>query len=163
MAAFVVVVVVRAFLAFLPLRFWERVTERLRHRRSVGTAAGSALDVARAVRRVSRVVPGATCLTQALAARLLLSRYGYPAHLQIGVVRTPEGELRAHAWLESEGRVVLGAAELEGYTPLNDASPSPTGIGDERPSRAPGGHGETLWSRRRSSVSFSRNAARSSN
>lgn len=73
-----------------------------------------------AVTVVSRYVPGATCLTQALAGRVLLAQWGYPAHLQIGVVKGPGGNLEAHAWLESQGRTVIGDwGDLARYAPLS--------------------------------------------
>lgn len=63
--------------------------------------------IVRAVRIVSRFVPGATCLTQALAARKLLEREGRIASLKIGVAK--DGTLfLAHAWLELDGRIILG-------------------------------------------------------
>ncbi|MFQ5849215.1 MAG: lasso peptide biosynthesis B2 protein, partial [Candidatus Binatia bacterium] len=58
------------------------------------------------------------CLTQALAVQVLLKRRGYPAHLRIGVARTGTGQLRAHAWVESQDRVVLGGGEISRYTAL---------------------------------------------
>lgn len=64
-------------------------------------------DIVRAVRLCKRFVPYATCLTQALAARRLLSRYGYDAILKIGVAKS-ESKLEAHAWIEVDGKVVLG-------------------------------------------------------
>lgn len=82
----------------------------------------TAQDVAWAVHRVSRAVPGATCLTQALAAQLLLSRRGYPSRLRIGVAHAPGDGLRAHAWLESDGLVVLGGSGFEAFTPLSAAT-----------------------------------------
>ncbi len=50
------------------------------------------------------------CLTQALAARWLLSRDGYQADLRIGA-RREEGAFMAHAWLERGGVVILGGAD----------------------------------------------------
>lgn len=50
------------------------------------------------------------CLSQALAARWLLSRDGYQAELKIGA-RMEEGELAAHAWLERGGDVILGGSD----------------------------------------------------
>ncbi|TCJ15480.1 lasso peptide biosynthesis B2 protein [Rubrobacter taiwanensis] len=64
------------------------------------------------------ISPANTCLTQALATQVLLARRGYPALLHIGVVRGEGGRLEAHAWVESEGSVVIGGFELERYTPL---------------------------------------------
>jgi transglutaminase superfamily protein len=118
-AALSAVVLVRVCVPFLPLRTWERAAaRRLQNRGRSGASATVAHDVAWAVRCVSRAVPGATCLTQALAAQLLLSRRGVESRLRIGVARTPAGRLRAHAWLESDGVVVLGGAGMETYTPL---------------------------------------------
>jgi hypothetical protein len=71
-----------------------------------------------AVRRASRVVPGATCLAQALALRRLLFRYGHASTVHIGVT-TADGLFSAHAWVESEGMALLcAAAERERYAPL---------------------------------------------
>ena len=61
-----------------------------------------------AVTATSRFVPRATCLTKALATQFLLSRRGQEAHLRIGVAKTDEGRLEAHAWVESQGRIVPG-------------------------------------------------------
>lgn len=69
--------------------------------------------IGRIVTVASRYVPRATCLTQALATEVLLGRYGYPATLRIGVARSRAGELQAHAWVESEGAVVIGGSEIE--------------------------------------------------
>lgn len=118
--ALAAVAFVRLCVRFLPLRIWERATaRRLRSGPSPSeNAPATAQDIAWAVRHVSRVVPGATCLTQALAAQLLLSRRGYASRLRIGVARAPGDGLRAHAWLESGGLVVIGGSYLEAYTPL---------------------------------------------
>jgi hypothetical protein len=81
--------------------------------------SASAEKVAWAVETASRIIPGEkTCLTQALAAQVLLTRRGYPALLHIGIVKNEEGEFQAHAWVECEGKVVIGGHELERYTPL---------------------------------------------
>lgn len=76
-------------------------------------------DVIWAVEVASRHMPAVgTCLTRALAVQVLLTRRGYPALLHIGVVRGEEGHLQAHAWIESQERVVIGGSGLECYTPL---------------------------------------------
>lgn len=78
---------------------------------------------ARAVARVARWVPGATCLVRAAAlARWLRSRAA-PAVLRIGVRREAE-TLRAHAWVELDG-VALGedAATLRGFALLQAPPP----------------------------------------
>lgn len=61
-----------------------------------------------AVKLASQYIPAATCLTQAFASEALLTRNGYPAVLRIGVVKTDEGQLEAHAWVECNGAVVIG-------------------------------------------------------
>ena len=62
-----------------------------------------------AVGRASRCVPGARhCLTQALAAQFLLARQGRSTQLRIGVAKDEAGQLRAHAWLESDGVAIFG-------------------------------------------------------
>jgi Transglutaminase-like superfamily len=73
-----------------------------------------------AVTLVSRYLPAPTsCLTRALAAQALLSRRGYQSHLRIGVAKGEDGQLEAHAWVESKGRVVIGGLkELSRYIPL---------------------------------------------
>jgi Transglutaminase-like superfamily len=72
-----------------------------------------------AVIAASRYVLGdRPCLTQALAAQMLLKRRGYPASLRIGVAKKERGELQAHAWVESEDIVVIGGGDLSRYTPL---------------------------------------------
>lgn len=86
----------------------------------LGNASDPSLPdrAARAVRRVSRVVPGATCLTQALAAQVLLERHGFPTCLYIGVARDSRETMRAHAWLEAQGMTVIGGALSGQWTPL---------------------------------------------
>src|SRR3569623_1373397 len=67
----------------------------------------------RAVRAASRVVPFASCLTQAQAAQIVLARRGLVSILCLGVRETPAGEIAAHAWLISEGGLVLGGHTRE--------------------------------------------------
>lgn len=67
--------------------------------------------IAWAVRASSRIIPQATCLTQALAAQFLLTRQGHPADLRIGVAKNSAGQLEAHAWVESDGQIVIGGVE----------------------------------------------------
>ena len=71
-----------------------------------------------AVRRASRVVPGATCLTQALSVQLCLSLCGIRSGVHIGVGKSDDGRLHSHAWVEHEGRIVSGQLESPAYTPV---------------------------------------------
>jgi hypothetical protein len=82
-----------------------------------------------AIRAVSRYVPAATCLAQALALRHLLAHHGRVSVLNLGVKNPPSGRLQAHAWLEADGRVILGdpgSGEYERLHPAFSAStPAP--------------------------------------
>ena len=61
-----------------------------------------------ALTRASRWIPGATCLTQALAGQWLLDRMGFGSVVVIGV-RPEDGQrLAAHAWLKSGDRFIVG-------------------------------------------------------
>ncbi len=63
---------------------------------------------------------GTTCLATAIVAQAMLQRHGHDARLRLGVRRSSTGAFAAHAWLEREGRVVVGGApaEIATYTPL---------------------------------------------
>ncbi|MGH9900718.1 MAG: lasso peptide biosynthesis B2 protein, partial [Pyrinomonadaceae bacterium] len=72
-----------------------------------------------AVNTSARYVPGATCLPRALATKVLLARSGHRASLCFGVAKDAGGRLEAHAWVESQGRIVVGALkDLSRYTRL---------------------------------------------
>jgi hypothetical protein len=76
---------------------------------------------------LSRRLPGMTCLVQSLAAHALLRRAGCHAQLRIGV-QAPAGRatkpLEAHAWVECEGRVVVGDVPgLAEYAVLRPSAP----------------------------------------
>jgi hypothetical protein len=72
-----------------------------------------------AVRTAGRAFPAiSTCLTNALAAHVLLARRGYLSNLRIGVTRDEKGEFTAHAWLEQEGSILIGGDSSGGFTPM---------------------------------------------
>jgi hypothetical protein len=72
-----------------------------------------------AVQTASRFLPKATTLTEALAGKVLLARYGYDSKLHVGVLKAGEA-LEGHAWLTQGGDVVLGELEdLTLYRPLS--------------------------------------------
>jgi hypothetical protein len=51
---------------------------------------------------------GAKCLARALTCRVFMSRYNYTSQLYIGVAKGEDEGLKAHAWIESQGQVVVG-------------------------------------------------------
>jgi hypothetical protein len=76
-------------------------------------------EVTWAVETAGRCLPGAvTCLTLALTAQVLLVRRGYGAVIHIGIAKEGGERFQAHAWVESEGKVVIGDYEIDRYTPL---------------------------------------------
>lgn len=71
------------------------------------------------IQTASRFLPKATTLTEALAGKVLLARYGYDSKLHVGVIKVGE-TLQGHAWLTQGGDVVLGELEdLNLFRPLS--------------------------------------------
>jgi len=59
-----------------------------------------------------RLLPNRPCLTQALVLQYLLLRRGEDsAQLHIGVTKGEDEHLQAHAWVERDGRVLIGGAD----------------------------------------------------
>ncbi|HEY3131846.1 MAG TPA: lasso peptide biosynthesis B2 protein [Acidobacteriota bacterium] len=63
-----------------------------------------------------------TCLIRALAAHALLNQRGYRTQLFIGVTKDGIGHLQAHAWVENNGKIVIGESGVERFTPLQYAN-----------------------------------------
>ena len=75
-----------------------------------------------AFKRASTFVPKATCLTQALAAHHLLTRYAHRTDLNIGVAKDGDN-LAAHAWLSQGQHVIIGEIDnLSRYHVLQPSS-----------------------------------------
>jgi hypothetical protein len=116
------VLLIRLGLVILPFSVLLRLLGLLRSTliKSGKPDRTSLRKIAWAVSAVSRRVPDATCLTQALATQVLLGRQGYVSALRIGVAKDPKGRLEAHAWVESSGTVVIGQApDLSKYRLLS--------------------------------------------
>lgn len=75
--------------------------------------------VAWGVAAAARFVPGASCLTQALAGQYLLARQGSASKIRIGIEKDTGAELKAHAWLISGDHIVLGGS-IGGFAHLVD-------------------------------------------
>ncbi len=74
-----------------------------------------------AIQFSSFFVPRATSLSQGLAAKVMLSRFGYDSKLHLGVAKEDE-HFEAHAWLTHHGQVILGDVEdLSRYRPMSSA------------------------------------------
>ena len=69
-------------------------------------------------REVARLVHGAAarlrvgCLPRSLVLLRFLDCYGERVHLRFGVLKTPEGSLEAHAWIELDGAALCESANL---------------------------------------------------
>jgi hypothetical protein len=77
--------------------------------------------VAWAVAVAARYIPGSKCLVQAIAGRALLANYGVPSEIHIGVAKDSRNWLSAHAWVEVEGKALIGGDVAE-YAPLIGSS-----------------------------------------
>lgn len=87
-------------------------------------------DVTWAVGATGRRLAGTTCLAEALVAHAMLRRRGHRPLLRIGVrqgdlsavarrAKADRSILEAHAWVECDGRVVMGEVpQIEGYAIL---------------------------------------------
>jgi hypothetical protein len=114
---------VRAALAVFPFRRVLAAADRLASRGPRGVGDPIEKDrIMRSVETAARhLLPAGPCLSQAIVADVLLRRRGFPSDLHIGVARGPDGEMRAHAWVESNGEVVIGGSESPvDYTALPD-------------------------------------------
>lgn len=120
-AALPIIVAARVGLSLFPLR---RATRLMLHLAEAIAAPQAHTDYAeRAARAVScagRLVPGADSLTLALATLTLLRRRGLTGRLRRGVRRDSAGVLHTHAWVEHNGRLIVGGPRelVAAYTPL---------------------------------------------
>lgn len=84
----------------------------------VTTQALPANRIASLLRSAVRLVPGSTCLPQALVGTRLLACHGYKPEFRIGALREA-GRLDAHAWVELDGIPLIGDSDRLGdYVPL---------------------------------------------
>ena len=124
---FPVVVGVRAALWVLPYRRIDALTRPAVA--PVRRGVAYAQSVAWAAERIGEALLGdKPCLTQALAARWLLARAGYDSEVRIGGRRQDDGAFEAHAWLVSNGQVVVGGRQAVSFvemSPLIPGAPVP--------------------------------------
>jgi hypothetical protein len=107
-----VVAVVRLLLVSRP---WSSALRSIRRFSSSlgafpGTCDVSVERLAWAVRTASRVIPGATCLTQAIALQTMLTTTGRSGRVQLGVTKGSGRRLQGHAWVEHEGQTLLSTS-----------------------------------------------------
>ncbi len=108
--ALVFVAVIRMSLWILPFRWVRTVVSRgERPENDAERLDRAAIDkILHSVAAGSRYVPSATCLTQALATQALLRLKGQGSRVRIGVDKDENDGLMAHAWVEVNGRIIIG-------------------------------------------------------
>lgn len=99
-------ITVRTALHLFPferVRIWAATTRE-------SSRAMSSRQLSWGIATAAKIVPGATCLTQALALQKLLARSDRASCLHVGVSRR-NGEFSAHAWLVEDGEILIGESE----------------------------------------------------
>ena len=116
--ALFMVVACRLALLLAPASHLRRLAARPEGK-SAALAQFSPSRLVWAVQVASRRLPGATCLTQALALQRLLAKAGHDAEIRIGVAKSEGGGLDSHAWVVCHGRVLVGDdGDLGRYEPI---------------------------------------------
>jgi Transglutaminase-like superfamily len=115
--AFALVAAIRLLLWTVPFRF----ARQLGSTRAAVSPSLATIPLKRlswAVQAAARRIPGASCLTQALALRQLMARAGHAANLRIGVAKDVNG-FSSHAWIEHKGEILIGDnGDLDRYSPI---------------------------------------------
>ena len=120
------IAVIRTGLAVLPFRYMLRAVRRAARPRTGlpwRPDRPSQFDKGLAVWAVEaagrRLLTRNPCLPQALAVLILFRRAGEDAELHMGVTRDEDAPFKAHAWIESDGVVVIGGdVPVESYARL---------------------------------------------
>jgi hypothetical protein len=100
---------VKCGLRLLPFRTMLRLSKRAPI--NPGPTSFPLNQLLGAIDTAGRNVPRATCLVRAIAGQAFLARYGHQTDLRIGVLKDQSEErVKAHAWLEAHGLVLLGGA-----------------------------------------------------
>ena len=103
----------RLAICVLPFRVVRGWVQRLSVERS--STNRDAEMIGRAVEAAARRVPFSNCLSNALAGQILMSRSGVDSEIRIGVARETDGRVTGHAWVECDGRGVIGASDLDRF------------------------------------------------
>jgi hypothetical protein len=107
LAALAALWAMRICLWLLPYPSLQRMVSKMKARKKKGTL--SVDDIIQSVEMASKYVISASCLTRALAAKILLAMNGYDSSLLIGVSSC--NGFAAHAWIERNGKIILGSSD----------------------------------------------------
>jgi hypothetical protein len=103
----------RIALLLIPFKTVLRFAVRPRTRSAARPDRGRLEEMVWAVDAVgNRLFPRNPCLVQALVVQRLFVRAGQQAELRIGVRKDDVSRLAAHAWVESNGVIVIGSRGL---------------------------------------------------
>lgn len=98
---------------------------------TAGHSRYSPQQLATAVERASKVIPGSTCLPKAMTLASMLRADHHECELRLGVKQENE-KLAAHAWVETNGKPVTAgdfvASEFESF-PVVSSSQDHTHVG----------------------------------
>jgi len=92
--------------------------QRLSQRTSTSNKNVGADQIVWALHAAARLIPGSTCLVQALAAQTLLIRHGYRPRLTIGVEKNKRDRFAAHAWVTCGDEILVGGQHARNYASL---------------------------------------------
>ena len=110
---------VRLLQQALPFRRWRSLLTRTNQVGAQSSAAATPDELARAVERARKLPGEYKCLPAAYTLHLLLHRHGYASTVQVGVAHDANGAVEAHAWVEHEGKILIGALpDLVRFVPL---------------------------------------------
>lgn len=118
--AFFWLTLVRLGLRFLSFAQLQAKVDRLAQKTVRSPGYYTLYGLTWSVDRAAKVMPGgAKCLAKAMTTQILMGQNGYPYDLCIGVLKGEAGELQAHAWIESEQKIVMGwLPEIDRYKRL---------------------------------------------
>ena len=109
--AYILMMLIRLGLLLLPFRRLQDLILNVKRFESIAAVDSqpSPGAIAQSVQRSAKYSPGnVKCLAKALTTAVMMSIYGFPYKVKIGVAKDESNNLEAHAWVESEGKVVVG-------------------------------------------------------
>ena len=106
---YVILTLVRLGLFLLPFQTLKNLLIEVSQSQKPEHCPITTKDIARAVSRSNRLSPGTVkCLANALTTNTLMNWYCFPCKLCIGVAKGRDNSLEAHAWVEAEGKIIMG-------------------------------------------------------
>lgn len=107
--AYLLLNLIRLSLFFLPFQRLKKLLEDLSRFQKKINSPITARFIASAIHYSARLSPGKVmCLAKALTTNTLMNIYDLPCQFNIGVAKSENNHLEAHAWVEVEGRVIVG-------------------------------------------------------